>query len=45
MKIKVAVVQDSPVFFDKEATFKKIETICINNASTLSYTYASLLSS
>jgi len=33
MKIKVAVVQDSPVFFDKEATFKKIETICINNAS------------
>lgn len=27
MKIKVAVVQDAPVFFDKEATLTKIETI------------------
>jgi len=32
MKVKVAVVQDSPVFFNKEATFKKIETICISKA-------------
>ena len=27
MNIKVAVVQDTPVFFDKEATLQKVETI------------------
>ena len=33
MTIKVAVVQDAPVFFDKEATLKKVETITTQYAS------------
>jgi len=28
MEVKVGVVQDSPVFFDKERTMRKIEAIC-----------------
>jgi nitrilase len=34
MTIKVAVVQDAPVFFDKEATLKKVETITTQYASS-----------
>ena len=33
MTIKVAVVQDAPVFFDKEATLEKVETITMQYAS------------
>jgi len=33
MTVKVAVVQDAPVFFDKEATLKKVETITKQYAS------------
>jgi len=33
MKVKVAIVQDAPVFFDKEATLKKVETITKQYAS------------
>ncbi len=32
MKIKVCLVQDSPVFFDKEKTIDKLETIVSENA-------------
>ena len=33
MTVKVAIVQDAPVFFDKEATLKKVETITKQYAS------------
>lgn len=32
MKVKVCVVQDSPVFFDKEKTIEKLSSICKNAA-------------
>ena len=32
MKIKVCVIQESPVFFDKEKTLQKIEALTIENA-------------
>ena len=32
MKIKVAVVQDSPVFFDKDKTIDKVEQIVIEHS-------------
>ena len=34
MKIKVAVVQDAPMFFNKEATIQKVETIVKQYASS-----------
>ncbi len=34
MKIKVTVIQDSPVFFDKEATLKKIEQLIKKHTAT-----------
>ncbi len=33
MKVKVAVVQESPVFFDKEKTLQKLETVVHEQAS------------
>lgn len=33
MKVKVCVIQDSPVFFDKEKTLTKVEDLCIKYAS------------
>ena len=33
MKVKVGVVQDSPVFFNKEKTLDKLENIVVENAS------------
>jgi nitrilase len=32
MKIKVALIQDSPVFFDKKKTIEKVETLCLKYA-------------
>ena len=32
MKVKVCLIQDSPVFFDKEKTIQKIESLVKNNA-------------
>jgi len=32
MKVKVTLIQDSPVFFDKEATLKKVETLTEKHA-------------
>ncbi|WP_405221357.1 carbon-nitrogen hydrolase family protein [Dokdonia sp. Asnod1-B02] len=33
MKIKVTLIQDSPVFFDKEATLQKVETLTKKHAA------------
>lgn len=33
MKVKVGVVQDSPIFFDKEKTLDKLENIVVENAA------------
>lgn len=33
MKVKVGLVQDSPIFFDKEKTLNKVEDIVIRNAA------------
>lgn len=33
MKVKVCVIQDSPVFFDKERTLTKVENLCTKYAS------------
>jgi len=32
MKIKVTLIQDSPVFFDKEATLQKVEALTTQHA-------------
>ena len=32
MKLKVCLIQDSPVFFDKEKTMQKVEELCIFHA-------------
>ncbi len=34
MKVKVTLIQDSPVFFDKEATLKKVEDLTVKYAKT-----------
>ena len=33
MKVKVGVVQDNPIFFDKEKTLSKLENIVAENAA------------
>jgi len=33
MKVKVGLVQESPVFFDKEKSFKKLEKLVVENAA------------
>lgn len=32
MKLKVCLIQDNPIFFDKEKTFEKVETLCTQYA-------------
>ena len=34
MKVKVTLIQDSPVFFDKEATLQKVEQLTKEHATT-----------